>query len=135
MLNSLAMVILFSGCATLRSKSVYNIPINTTPSNAIVNVFDKKGNEIIRTQSPDTLVLKASLSYFKRAEYVIMVSHNGFQTKKETLYFVMDGKYIDNIYWLHFMPIGFLLIDPVSGAMWMPEKQELEVILNPDNSN
>lgn len=85
---SLMMVILFSGCATLRSKSVYYIPINTTPVNATVNVFDKKGKEIISTQSPDTLVLKASSSYFKRAEYLIAVSHDGFQTKKETLYFV-----------------------------------------------
>lgn len=122
---------LFSGCATIRSKSVYYIPISTIPANANIKVIDKNDKEIIITQSPDTLVLKASSGYFKRAEYLVEVSNDGYETKIEMLYFVMDGKYIQNVFLSFFMPIGFLLIDPISGAMWMPEKQEIEFILNP----
>ena len=125
---------LFSGCATLRSKSVYSIPVNTTPTNSKIKVTDGKGKEIISTQSPDTLFLKANSGYFKRAEYLIEASHSGYQSKKVTLYFVMDGKYLQNVFLTFFMPIGFFLIDPISGAMWMPEKQEMELILNPDDS-
>ena len=128
------LVVLFSGCATMRSRSVYSIPINTTPENATINVIDRKGKEIIRTQSPDTLLLKASSGYFKRAEYLVEVSHDSYQTKKVTLYFVTDGKYLQNVFLSFFMPIGFLLIDPISGAMWMPEKQEMEVVLKPEVS-
>lgn len=119
----------FSGCATMRSKSIYSIPINTIPEKANISVTDKKGNIMINSQSPDTLTLKASAGYFKRAEYLVEVSHDGYQTKKETLYFVLDEKYLKNIFLSFFMPIGFLLIDPISGAMWMPEKQEIKVTL------
>lgn len=118
----------------MRSKSVYSIPVNTIPINAKISVLDREGKMIISTQSPDTLVLKASSGYFKRAEYLIEVSHNGYETKKETLYFIMDRKYLQNVFLSFFMPIGFLLIDPVSGAMWMPEKQKIEIILNSEVS-
>ena len=128
----LTLGVLFSGCATMRSKSIYSIPISTTPEKAMIIVTDIKGKEIISTQSPDTLVLKSSEKYFKRAEYLVEVSQGGYQTKKEPLYFVMDGKYLQNVFLSFFMPIGFLLIDPVSGAMWMPEKEKIKVILNPE---
>jgi hypothetical protein len=128
----LTLGLLFSGCATLRSKSVYSIPISTTPEKAMIIVTDRKGKEIISTQSPDTLMLKASEKYFKRAEYLVEVSHDGYQTKKEAFFFIMDGKYLQNVFLTFFMPIGFLLIDPISGAMWMPEKQKIKVILNPE---
>ena len=108
------------------------IPISTNPENTKINVFDRRGNEIISTQSPDSLHLNASAGYFKRAEYLIEVSKKGYETKKEILYFVMDGKYLQNVFLSFFMPVGFLLIDPVSGAMWMPEKHEIEFTLNPD---
>ncbi len=121
--------VIFSGCATIRSKSVYHIPITTIPEKSNVNITDKKGKTIIATQSPDTLVLKASSGYFRRAEYLIEVSHSGYQAKKETLYFIMDRKYLQNIFLSFFMPIGFFVVDPISGAMWMPEKQEIKVIL------
>jgi hypothetical protein len=125
---------LCTGCATMRSKSVYSIPISTTPENARIKVTDKKGMEVIYTQSPDTLVLKASIGYFRRAEYLVEVSHEGYEAKKETLYFIMDSSYIKNVFLSFFMPIGFLIIDPISGAMWMPEKQELQVTLNAETS-
>ena len=124
--------VLFSGCATIRSNSICSIPISTIPEGANISVTDRKGKIVINSQSPDTLVLKASAGYFKRAQYLIEVSHDGYQTKKETLYFVMDIKnYSMNFLLLYFMPLGFLVVDPISGAMWMPEKQEIEIILNP----
>ena len=101
------------------------------PLGADVEVFDKKGKQIIFTQSPDTVTLRASAGYFKRAEYTIKVSKVGYFTKIEPIYFILDKKYIDNVFWLQFMPIGLLLIDPVSGAMWKPEKQSIEILLNP----
>ena len=131
---SLFLCTLFSGCATMRSESVYSLPVITTPVNAEIKVIDRKGKEIINTQSPDTLVLKSSSGYFKRAEYLIEVSHSGYETKKDTLHFVIDEKYYQNFLTSYFMPIGFLLIDPVSGAMWRPEEQEIEIILNSDVS-
>lgn len=126
--------ILFSGCATMRSESVYSLPVSTTPVNAEIKVIDRKGKEIISTQSPNTLVLKSSSGYFKRAEYLIEVSHSGYETKKDTLHFVLDEKYYKNFFTSFFMPIGILLIDPISGAMWEPEKQKIVIILNPDVS-
>jgi hypothetical protein len=115
----------------MRSKSIYAIPIKTSPEGATVKVFNNKGKEIIVTQSPDTLVLKAGQGYFKRAEYLIEVSQLNCITKKETIYFTLNKRYIDNVFLSFFMPIGFLLIDPLSGAMWKPAEKEIEIVLNP----
>ena len=127
----LMLCVLFSGCATMRSKSVYSVPIHTIPERANVSVTDRNGRVIINTQSPDTLVLKSGAGYFKRAKYLIEISHKGYQTKEEALFFIIDRHYRGN-FWIPFlMPIGFLIVDPISGAMWTPERQEIEVILNP----
>lgn len=131
---SLFFVTLFSGCATMRSESIYSLPVSTIPVNAEIKVIDREGKEIINTQSPDTLVLKSSSGYFKRAEYLIEVSHSGYETKNDTLHFVVDKKYYQNFLTSYFLPIGLLLIDPISGAMWRPEKQEMRIILNQDVS-
>lgn len=122
-------VFLFTSCATIRSESVYSIPVSTVPDSSTIKVFDKKGRNIIVTQSPDTLILKAGDGYFKRAEYLIEVSHKNYITKKEPIYFVIDRKYIQNVFLSFFMPIGFLIVDPISGAMWQPEKQEIKINL------
>jgi hypothetical protein len=110
---SLFFVTLFSGCATMRSESIYYLPVSTTPVNAKIKVIDRKGKEIISTQSPDTLVLKSSSGYFKRAEYLIEVSHSGYETKNDTVHFIIDKKYYQNFLTSYFLPIGLLLIDPI----------------------
>jgi hypothetical protein len=115
----------------MQSKSVYKIPISTTPLNAVIQVTDKMGKEIILTQGQDTLTLKASSGYFRRAEYSIMVTAKDYEPKTETLYFVMDKKYLNNFYLFHIMPIGLLLIDPLSGSMWEPFQNEFKIELNP----
>lgn len=131
-----AALCLFCGsCATISSKSVYSISVNTIPHGANIKVLDRKGKQIILSQGPDTFKLRASHGYFRRAEYTIESSLEGYLTTIEPLYFTLDKKYIDNIYFLHFMPIGLLLIDPVSGAMWMPERQSVEIVLKPSNTD
>jgi hypothetical protein len=108
---------------------MYAIPIRTIPEKTNVRVTDRKGEEIIMTQSPDTLVLKADNGYFKRAEYLIEVSHDDYQPQKDTLCFVLDGKYFENFLLSFFMPVGFLIVDPISGAMWKPTVEKIIIKL------
>ncbi|MDA3910507.1 MAG: hypothetical protein PF448_04015 [Bacteroidales bacterium] len=125
---------IFLGCATMHSESMYAIPISTIPEKTNVKVTDRKGEEIIFTQSPDTLVLKADNGYFKRAEYLIEISHDDYQPQKDTLCFVLDGKYFQNFLLSFFMPVGFFIVDPISGAMWKPEYKKINVELEEKES-
>lgn len=130
-----SILIFLNSCATYNSKSIYAIPIKTSPEGATIKVFNNKGKEIIVTQSPDTLVLKAGSGYFKRAEYFIEISKEGYINKKQPIYFILDGKYMQNVLLLYLMPIGFLLVDPLSGAMWKPAEKEIEIVLLPIDKN
>jgi hypothetical protein len=126
---SIFLSFLFTSCATIGSKGIYHIPITTVPADAEIRVYDKNDFLMAVMSSPDTLSLKPSSGYFKRAEYYVHIAKDGYQPSVVPVYFVMDRKYLYNIYTAVFMPIGLLLVDPVSGAMWKPEKQSFEVTL------
>jgi hypothetical protein len=126
---SIFLSFLFASCATIGSTGIYHIPITTVPADAEIRVYDQNDFLMAVMSSPDTLSLKPSSGYFKRAEYYVHISKNGYQPSAVPVYFVMDRKYLLNICTAIFMPIGLLLVDPVSGAMWKPEKQSFEVTL------
>jgi len=70
--------------------------------------------------TPATVTLNSSSGYFKGATYHIMFSREG---NKDT-YSIIDST-INGWYWGNILfggIIGFLIIDPVTGAMWkLPE--------------
>lgn len=122
-------VLFFHSCATIKSKNIYAISIQTKPYDAKVRVTDVEGKEVFKSIGKDTVLLRADNGYFKRAHYSFEVSKDGYHTEIVPVYFVMDPKYVKNIYLSFFMPIGFFVVDPISGSMWMPEKQNIQIEL------
>jgi hypothetical protein len=125
----MAAIFVLSGCASIVSKSVYPLSINSHPSNVAIMITDKKGKEIFRGNTPVTVVLNAGSGYFSRAEYQVKFSSPGFDEKIVPVTFKIDGWYFGNIFFGGL--IGMLIIDPATGAMWKLDSEFLNITLNP----
>tara|TARA_R110000868_G_scaffold17708_2_gene77443 strand:- start:129 stop:632 length:504 start_codon:yes stop_codon:yes gene_type:complete len=110
------LVILGSSCASILSKSSYPISIRSTPSLAKVSVTDKKGFVIYQGNTPATLYLDAGNGYFSRAKYQVKIELAGYEDRIVPVHFKIDGWYWGNL--LFGGAIGFLIVDPATGAMY-----------------
>jgi len=121
-------VFLFSGCASIVTKSTYPLSINSNPTNARISITDKKGREIYLGNTPATVKLKAGAGFFSKAEYQVKFSSPGYDDKIVPVTFKLDGWYFGNI--LLGGVLGMLIIDPATGAMWKIETEFLNETLS-----
>jgi hypothetical protein len=113
--------LLLPSCATIVSKSEYPVNIQTSPSNVRVAIKDKNGMVIHKGRTPMIVNLKASNGYFDSANYIVEYKYKGI-TKIKPLSAKFDGWYLGNIMFGVGGIIGFLVVDPLTGAMWkLPE--------------
>ena len=108
--------IVLSGCASIVSKSAYPVYIRTNPVGANISITDKKGKEVYKGQSPAMVTLKSGAGYFSKAEYQVKLSSRGYGEKIIPVYYKLNGWYFGNL--LFGGVIGFLIVDPATGAMW-----------------
>jgi len=114
---ALATIIVFgSSCASVVSKSSYPIKITSSPSESNILIKNRSGMEIYSGKTPSSLILDASCGFFKRELYQVKFEKEGYDTKTMSIYFKVDGWYFGNI--LFGGLIGFLIIDPATGAMY-----------------
>ena len=111
----IATVLLSSGCASIVTKSIYPVTINSTPSSANISITDKKGREIFTGNTPAIVKLKAGAGFFSNAEYQVKFSSQGFMDKIVPITATLDGWYFGNI--LIGGLIGMLIVDPATGAI------------------
>jgi len=130
---AVAMVVVFSSCASIVSKSSYPVNINSHPSNAKISISDKKGLEIYSGTTPATVLLKASAGYFSRARYQVKFSSPGYEERTVFIESSIDGWYFGNILLGGFL--GMLIIDPASGAMYKIDTEHLNVSLQPSTAS
>lgn len=108
--------VLLTSCASIVSKSNYPISINSVPSNAKITITDKKQQIIYTGNTPADLKLKASAGFFSKASYLVKYEKEGYEPKIVPINFKLDGWYIGNILFGGF--IGWLIVDPATGAMY-----------------
>ncbi|MGB8193674.1 MAG: hypothetical protein WCF67_17210 [Chitinophagaceae bacterium] len=121
---------LCASCASIVSKSVYNVKLNSSPEEAQVQVFDRKGREVFNGNTPTQVNLRSGSGYFKRAEYTIKYTKPGYLTKEVTISSDINGWYFGNIVFGGL--IGFLIVDPATGAMYRLDQTNLNETLAPD---
>lgn len=122
----LAVLILLTGCASIVSKSMYPVTINSHPDEADILVKDERGLHIYKGQTPATLTLSAGEAYFHGKSYTVTFSKPGYEEQTAVIKNGLDGWYIGNIFIGGL--IGWLIVDPLTGAMWSLPK-ELTVTL------
>ncbi len=111
-----ASTLLLNSCASIVSKSNYPISINSTPSDAKISITNKKGIEIYKGTTPANLKLKSGAGFFSKASYQVKFEKDGYETKIVPINFKLDGWYIGNF--IFGGVIGFLIVDPATGAMY-----------------
>lgn len=93
----MALVFIFTSCASIFSTGTYPLSINSNPNNAKVSITDKKGKEIYLGNTPATVSLKAGSGFFSRAEYQVKFSNSGYDDKIIPVTFKLDGWYFGNL--------------------------------------
>lgn len=110
-------IALLAGCASIVSKSMYPVNINSSPEGAEITITDEAGNNVYTGQTPTTVTLKTKRGYFKGKNYTVTFKKTGYDSHSAVISRKTDGWYIyGNL--LFGGLIGWLIIDPATGAMW-----------------
>ena len=106
----------FPGCASIVSTFVYPVTVDSIPTGAKFVIRNKRGKIIHHGVTPARLYINASNGFFQYASYEIEARLPGYNHARATISAGLDGWYIGNIVFGGL--IGFLIVDPGTGAMW-----------------
>ena len=125
-----SLLLLSTGCASVFSKSRYPVQITSHPSAANFTITNSKGRTVYSGRTPAAVSLRSSEGFFRAAHYSLKFSKIGYEDQIYSIRSTMDGWYVGNIFWGLLSPLGFLIIDPATGAMFRLDEQYVSVALN-----
>lgn len=117
------MVIVLSttGCASIvRGGGKQKVQINTNPDSATVKIYDMNDQLVHTNQTPCEVVLKNGRGYMKGMDYRLVIEKDGYQTREIQLTSRVAGWYAFGNLGIGGL-IGYLIVDPLTGAMWVVE--------------
>ena len=117
--------ILLTSCATIIKTPRQDIYIVSQPDKAKIVIYDSNNLMVWNGETPSNINLNKGNGYFKGAAYKLEISKPGFQTMTLQLKPSTSGWYIGGNFLVGGL-IGWLVVDPITEAMW---------ILNPKNLN
>jgi hypothetical protein len=126
----LGAVFFMAGCASILSKSMYPVTINSYPDEANIVIKDERGMSMYKGRTPATLTLAAGEAYFHAKSYTVTFSKAGYEEQTAVIKSGLDGWYIGNI--LFGGLIGVLIVDPLTGAMWSLPKELIVTLAKKD---
>lgn len=127
----IAFVGLNSGCASIiKGSGPQSISIRSTPPDAVVKILDARtGNTLSQGRTPLIVPLKKSNGFFSAGKYRVVIEKEGFVTREVQLDARVSGWYLAGNFVFGGL-IGWLIVDPATGAMWTLNPDELSVELN-----
>ncbi|MDQ6962998.1 MAG: hypothetical protein Q9M28_10830 [Mariprofundaceae bacterium] len=122
---ALMVVGMMSGCASLMGEKTQKLSINSTPAKAEISITDETGSVVFEGQTPTSTDLeKSDGSYFGGKTYVVTLKKTGYAPHSVTLNSKVNGWYVaGNLLNI----VGWLVIDPMSGAMYTLDPTEVSV--------
>jgi hypothetical protein len=121
----LAISLVAGACATIINGSTQEVAISSQPSGAAVRIYDQVNSEVWSSTTPGSAVLNRGNGFFSGSSYRVEISKEGFQTEIVQLTSRLNGWYMGGNLLLGGL-IGWLIVDPLTGAMW---------VLSPDSVN
>lgn len=119
------------GCATIVGDKTQLLSINSSPEGAEVCVTDETGQQVFKGQTPTTVVLqKADGTYFGGKDYTVSISKEGHETQTAQVVSGPNGWYVGGNFIFGGL-IGWLIVDPLSGAMWTLSPETVNLNLAP----
>jgi len=126
-------ILMITGCASIVSKSSYPINISSQPEQADITIFDEKGRTVYTGKTPTTVTLEARAGYFQGKNYTIAFTKEGYAKYTAPIERSVDGWYIAGNCLFGGL-IGWLFVDPATGAMWTLQK-DINVTLSSQDSS
>ena len=124
-------LLIFSGCASIMSKSYYPVDINSVPSKADITIYNKKGDTVYSGTTPAYVRLKAGGFFFSPQNYVVRFDKEGYRTLDMHITSELDAWYSTNIFLIYLAIPGALIIDPATGAMYKLNERNVQGVLEP----
>jgi len=124
--------LLGSGCASIISGSRYNVSIESNPQAANVTITDKKGKEVFKGKTPDTVMLRSGSGFFGNNIFQIKYQLPGYRDTTVTIKSKLNGWYFGNL--AIGGGLGMLIIDPATGAMYKIKEKNVTVKLERSSS-
>jgi len=129
----LLLVPLVVGCASIIKGSTSTVNIQSSPTEAKVKIYDaRSGMMISEAQTPYMVTLKSGAGYFSSGTYRVEFSKAGYLPTQLILDGKMSGWYVANCVFGGL--IGWLIVDPLTGAMWNLSPETLCATLAVDES-
>ena len=118
-----------SGCATIVRDNTQTVQVNSNPEGAKFDIKDEKGMVITSGTTPQSVVLdKSDGSYFGGKDYQITFSKEGYTPSTLPIKHSANGWYIGGNLLFGGL-IGYLLVDPFNGGMYLLKPKEPNVTL------
>lgn len=130
----LAGLLAMSGCATIVGDKTQLVGLKSTPDGATVSITDEKGESIFKGNTPTNVTLqKGDGSYFGGKTYSVEIAKPGYKSTKFTLDTNVNAWYIlGNVAFGGI--IGWLIVDPFTGAMYNISPEEVSSTLSEEKS-
>lgn len=119
-----------SGCATMLNQETGQVAIMSTPGDAEYEVKNEYGATVHRGITPESVTLAKGNGYFDGADYTLTFTKPGYAPAVEHLRTSVGGVYaLGNLVFGGL--IGYLFVDPATGAMWSFDRDEVNAALAP----
>ena len=123
-----AALLSLTGCASIVSGRHAEVAIDSYPSNAHVEIHDKRGRRVSSFNTPGVASLKRQGRYFMPARYTATIAAPGYQSAQVPLGSTVNPWIIGNIV---IGGIPGLIVDNATGAAWKPKRSEIHQQLSP----
>lgn len=105
-----------TGCASIMSTNISPVNVQSDPPGADFIISNKKGTDVARGVTPQTVYLRTDAGYMRGEDYSIKFQKPGYADELSFHSSRLNGWYFGNL--LFGGAVGMLLIDPLTGSMW-----------------
>lgn len=119
-------------CASIIKGSSENVSIDSNPAGASVKILKAEGGAVVAEgTTPYVVPLKRGDGFFAKGRYRVVVEKPGHATREVAIDASANGWYIAGNLVFGGL-IGWLIIDPATGAMWSLDPDKITVDLGPE---
>lgn len=124
-------VALLAGCASIIKGSGQSVIVRSNPADADVKVVDTRSGAVVGSgKSPLSVKLQRGAGFFKGGKYRVVVEKGGYAPREILIDSSANGWYIAGNLVFGGL-IGWLIVDPATGAMWSLDPEEATIDLTP----
>jgi hypothetical protein len=138
MIGAFITLIMMTSCATIIGQNKpESVTIQSAPDQADIIIYDESGVKVFENKTPTLVNLEKKRAYFSGKKYTVKIFKAGFTEQTITVNTRVIGWYIGGnvIFGGVFGAIGWLVVDPNTGAMWTLDTREINVELPAEKKN